>query len=122
MSLKTPLCEVPVPSTGFTTEAYYDGQAEAIRFSYEKEGAPFQSGIKFSRVAAYRERAERCCTAWHIEEAYDTLVEVEGSPWVDEIREDTQELWRDTWAMHHYMIYLDSTGCLEVIAESWTTI
>ena len=82
----------------------------------------YQSGITFSRVAAVRTRAERCCQPWHIEGAYDTLVEVEDSQWVDEIRADTQKMWRETWQMHHYMIYLDSVGCFEVIAESWDAL
>jgi hypothetical protein len=69
-----------------------------------------------------RKRAERCCTAWNIEGAYDTLVEVEDSPWVVEMRADTQERWRDHWAMHHYMIYLDGVGCFEVIADSWAAL
>jgi len=124
MSSKKPLHTVPVPSTSFTTEAYFDGRGitPSIRFGYEKDGATYQGGIKFSKVAAVRKRAERCCKSWHIEGAYDTLVEVEGSPWVEEIRVDTQEQWRDRWQMHHYMIYLDSVGCFEVIAESWAAL
>ncbi len=112
MSSKKPLHTVPVPSTSFTTEAYFDGQGitPSIRFGYEKDGATHQGGIKFSKVAAVRKRAERCCKSWHIEGAYDTLVEVEGSPWVEEIRSDTQEQWRDKWQMHHYMIYLEVKG------------
>lgn len=51
--------------------------------------------IQFSRVAAARKRAERCCRVWHIDGAYDTLVEVEDPPWVAEIRADTREQWRD---------------------------
>jgi hypothetical protein len=69
-----------------------------------------------------RKRAERCCTAWHIEGAYDTLVEVVDSRWVEEMRVDTAEPFRDKWATHHYMIYLDSVGCFEIIAESWTAL
>jgi hypothetical protein len=69
-----------------------------------------------------RKRAERCCTAWHIEGTYDTLVEIKNSPWLQEILADTQEMWRDKWATHHYMIYLDSVGCFEVIAESWSAV
>ena len=124
MSSKKPLHTVPVPSTSFTTEAYFDGQGitPSIRFGYEKDGVTHQGGIKFSKVAAVRKRAERCCKSWHIDGAYDTLVEVEDSPWVEEIRADTQEQWRDKWQMHHYMIYLDSVGCFELIAESWATL
>lgn len=124
MSSKKLLHRVPIPSTSFTTEAYFDGQGTtpSIRFGYEKDGVMHQGGIKFSKVAAVRIRAERCCKSWHIEDAYDTLVEIEGSLWVDEIRADTQEMWRSKWQMHHYMIYLDSVGCFEVIAESWAAI
>jgi hypothetical protein len=121
MSSKKPLYTVPVASTSFTTEAYFDGQgiSPAIRFVYGKDGTKHQGGINFDKVLAVRTRSERCCTAWHIDGAYDTLVEVEGSPWVDEMRADTAEQWRNKWAMHHYMIYLDSAGCFEVIADSW---
>jgi hypothetical protein len=124
MTSKKPLHTVPVPSTSFTTEAYLDGQgiSPAIRFGYEKDGAKRQGGIRFSRVLALRTRAERCCNSWHIEGAYDTLVEVEGSPWVQEMRAATTEQWRNTWEMHHYMIYLDSVGCFEIIAESWAAL
>jgi hypothetical protein len=124
MTSKKRLFEIPVPSTSLTSEAYFDGQGvmPAIRFGYAKDGIEYRAGIGFTRVLAARKRAERCCTAWHIEGAYDTLVEIEDSSWVREIRADTQEMWRDKWATHHYMIYLDSAGCFEVIAESWTII
>jgi hypothetical protein len=83
-----------------------------------KDGAEHQGGIEFYWVTAMRKRNERCCKVWHIDGVFDTLMEIEDSPWADEIRSDTQELWRDKWAMHHYMIYLDSVGCFEVIADS----
>ncbi len=67
-----------------------------------------------------RKREECCCKVWHIEGAYDTLVEVEDSAWVAEMRADTCEQWRNKWETHHYMIYLDSVGCFEIIAESWS--
>jgi len=124
MSSKRPLHTISVPSTSFTTEAYFDGQGitPTIHFGYEKDGVTHHGGIKFGKVAAVRTRAERCCKSWHIEGAYDTLVEIEGSAWVEEMRADTQEMWRNKWAMHHYMIYLDSVGCFEVIAESWAVL
>jgi hypothetical protein len=124
MNSKKPLHTVPVPSTNFTSEAYFDGRGitPSIHFGYEKDGATHQGGIKFNKVAPVRTRTERCCKSWHIEGAYDTLVEIEGSLWVDEIRADTQGMWRNKWEMHHYMIYLDSVGCFEVIAESWAAL
>lgn len=95
---------------------------DMIRFSYTREGVECRSGIRFKSVCATRSRAERCCTAWHIEGAYDTLVEVKQSSWVKELLADTDERWRNEWETHHYMIYLDSAGCFEVVAESWETI
>lgn len=105
-------------------EAYWDGKgiAPAIRFSYEKSGTKYHSGIEFSRVLAMRKRAERCCTAWHIQDDYDTLVEIENSSWIQELQADTNINFRNKWQTHHYMIYLDSVGCFEVIAESWSKI
>jgi hypothetical protein len=123
MSSKKPLYAVPVSSTDFTTEAYWDGKGEApaIRFGFKKDGLHYQGEISFHQVLAFRKRAERCCKAWHIQDSYDTLVEIEESAWLKELRADMAEQWRNKWEAHHYMIYLDSVGCFEVIAESWTT-
>jgi hypothetical protein len=126
MSSKKPLYQVPVASTSFTTEAQYQSKhPAAIRFGYNKNGLEYHAGIRFKRVYATRTRAEGCCTAWHIEDAYDTLVEVVGSPWVEELQTDTADRQRrlgEKWEMHHYMIYLDSAGCFEVIAASWEAL
>ena len=120
MDSKRPLYQPPVPSTDFATEATLCGGI--ICFGYKRDVAAYKSGIRFHRVLAIRTRAERCCTSWHIEGAYDTLVEVEESPWVEELRVDTAERWRNKWEMHHYMIYFDSAGCFELIASSWDAL
>jgi hypothetical protein len=124
MNSKRPLYETPVPSAEFTTEAYFDdtGVEPAIRFGYKKDASEQRAGIMFKKVLAFRSRAERCCTPWHIEGAYDTLVEVENSAWVEELRSNLSGPWKDAWETHHYMIYLDSVGSFEVIAESWAPI
>jgi len=124
MNSKKTLYTVPVASVNFTVEAYFDGAgiSPAIRFGYKEDGVAHQGGVVFKNVLAMRKRAERCCKAWHIEGVYDTLVEVEDSQWVEEMRADTTEQWRNKWEMHHYMIYLDSAGCFEVIAESWAAL
>lgn len=120
MNSKKPLCQVPVPSTEFEGTTRLSGNI--LHFQYCRNGVLYRSGIRFTQMPATRTRAERCCTAWHIENAYDTLVEVEGSSWVEEIRADTTEQWRGKWEMHHFMIYLDSAGCFEVIAASWEVL
>lgn len=119
MNTKHPLFKLPVPSTSFADDPHVC--ANVLRYQFYREGVLFRSGLRFITVPATRTRAERCCGVWHIE-AYDTLIEIVDSPWVAEIRADTQELWRERWKMHHYMIYLDSAGCFEFIAESWEVL
>ena len=120
MSAKKPLYQMPVPSTELVPGAGMCGNT--LRFEYSRDGAVYRGGIRFNRVLAVRSRAERCCTAWHIEGAFDTLVEVDNSAWVEEILADIAERWRNAWETHHYMIYLDSAGCFEIIAASWDVL
>ncbi|HET6428028.1 MAG TPA: hypothetical protein VFJ30_06450 [Phycisphaerae bacterium] len=120
MNTKKPIYEVPVPSTDFTMEAMLCG--DTIRFGYRKQKTDYKGGIRFRGILATRTRAERCCKPWHIEQTYDTLAEVEESSWVEEMGADTEERWRDAWEMHHFIIYLDSVGCFELIAESWEAV
>lgn len=123
MSTKKVIYQTTVPSTEFSTEAVLC--ANVVRFGYQVDGTDRRSGLRFKRVKATRTRAESACTAWHIDGAYDTLVEIENSPWKDEVQADTADRQRrlgETWALHHYMIYLDSSGCFEFLAESWEAL
>src|SRR5579872_6511870 len=102
MIQKVPLYELPIDSTSLASDATLCGAV--LRIEYYRSNMLHRGGIVFDSIAATRTRAERCCTAWHIEGVYDTLAEVQNSPWVEEIRADTAERWRDEWEMHHYMI------------------
>lgn len=66
-----------------------------------------------------RKRSEICCTSYHVKNSYDKLVEIEESDWVAEILADTDEYWKNKITPHHYMIYLDSVGCLEILAQGY---
>jgi len=46
------------------------------------------------------------------------VCEVLESNWVEELRAASVPEWRDYWVMRHFILYLDSVGCFEVIAES----
>jgi hypothetical protein len=88
----------------------------AVEFIENGLQGPFW--LRFRKHRAHRMRAESYCTPWHIESVYDTLCEVASSPWIDELRAAAAPEWRDYWVMKHFMIYVDSFGCLEVVAES----
>ncbi|HVK37689.1 MAG TPA: hypothetical protein VNA88_04200 [Candidatus Kapabacteria bacterium] len=115
---KRRILEVDVPSTDFIEEAYWDGRgaAPALRYSFADRGSIVSSGIQFASVKALRKRSENLCTAWHIDEVYDALVEIEDSEWMAELRADADGYPEFLDGMHHYMIYLDSVGCFEVVA------
>jgi hypothetical protein len=116
--MKIKLYEIPVASTDFLREACLNNCNE-IRFVYRLEGRLIEGGIQFKKVSALRKHAERCCKLWHIENTFDTLVEIDNSEWSVEIRENTTPHLQGDQQYHHYMIYLDSVGCFEFIAGSW---
>jgi hypothetical protein len=124
MFTKSPVFLIPIPSTESVTDPTLDvfGCAPVLRIDYYRDGVAHRSGIQFNKALATRTRTERCCTAWHVESAYDTLVEVLDSPWVVELRDDIANRWKNAQQMHHYMIYLDSAGCFEVVSESYEVL
>jgi hypothetical protein len=110
---------LPVPSTYVDRVTFNDDDGSArLRFTYERGDLEEVGEFAFDWVRAYRHRAESHCTEWHID-AYDRLVEVEDSEWVAELLDAMPEDMRGLFVMRHFMIYMDSVGCYEVIARSW---
>jgi hypothetical protein len=121
---KRKLFELPEPSTASVTDATLQaiGKTGVLRFDYFRDGTPYRSGFKFLGVIATRTCNERCCTAWHIAEAYDALCEVENSAWIDETRNQMPERYRSELNVRHFIIYLDSAGCFEILADSFENL
>ena len=93
-----------------------------LYFDYDKDGVMFNHGLSFKKVRFHKYTAESHCPAWKIEKSYDNLVEVVDSTDVKTLNESTVEDKRGSWVLNHYMIYFDSVGCYEVIAESWKAL
>ncbi len=110
----------PPPPSAYTEDAVFThsgGDAE-LRCTYERTGSMYAGGLRFHRVRAFRFRADSHCTAWHIEGAYDTLVEVEQSDWVIELVDaEPSEAWGGQWKIRHFLIYIDDAGAYEIAAE-----
>jgi hypothetical protein len=115
--------ELPYPSTELEDVRFSEGGDGSVGLDllHYQGGTLYRLGLRFDRVRAYRHRAESHCTVAHIE-AYDALMEVEDSEWVAELLEAMPADMRDDFEMHHFMIYLDSSGCYEVVAESWRAL
>lgn len=119
-AVKVPVLQIPTPSTAITSDvvSVFDGGSLILRFQFDRGGALVWGGVAFKKVRAHQWRGESHCTAWHIEGAYDTVVELEDSPWGAELlMAEPAETW-GRWVIRHFMLFLDSAGCYEVAAES----
>lgn len=110
--------EFPVPSTvAISTKLIYPGGDAWFLFDYYDEGKNdeiFNSGIRFEAVQAYRHSCEKFTAS--LMDAYDYLVEIEDSEWIDQLREIDKQI-ADYWNIKHYAIFLDSNGLFEFIAR-----
>jgi hypothetical protein len=120
---KVPLGELPTPSTAITQgiDQEMTGGALTLRFAFFRDGLIYRSGVRFEKVRASRWRAESHCTVWHIE-AYDTIMEVTDSAWVEELSMAEPARQWGNWVMRHFMLYTHSSGCIEVVAENWALL
>ena len=115
---------LPEPSTALLSEVLLTkrGGTLTLRYDYDRDGQAYRSGLRFLGVRAHRHRAESHCTDAHVRDAYDALVEVDPSEWVAELRDAARAKGQDGREMHHYMLYLDSAGCFEVVASAWEAL
>jgi len=120
--VKLALGEIPVPSTDITSEVVLQlvGVTLSLSFEFEEGGVRKRSGLLFDGVRAHAHRTEGVSTAWHVEDVFETVTEVLGSPWLEEVESLASERDHGYGELHPYMIYLDSVGCYEAIAGSWS--
>jgi hypothetical protein len=108
------------PPSAFTADVLFThpGGAAELKCTYERNGSMFVGGLRFAGVRAYRFLAEGHCTAWHVDGAYDTLVEVIPSDWVAELMAaESSETWGG-WEIRHFLIFVDGSGAYEVAAQT----
>lgn len=117
---KLKIMTLPCPSTAAICDPMLctSGSDLLLTMDFDDEGIRRSFCLRFGRQRAFRKRAEIYCTAWHVTGTYDVLCEVQGSDWVQELRSASVPEWRDRWVMRHFIIYFDSFGCLEAVAES----
>jgi hypothetical protein len=120
MTQKLKVLELPSASTAAIGDAELrtDGGDLLLLLDFEDSGQRRSARLRFVKQRAFRKRSEAYCTSWHVKDTFDTVCEVIESDWVQELRSAAQPQWRDRWVMRHFIIYVDSFGCLEVVAES----
>jgi hypothetical protein len=117
---KISLFTLPCSSTALLREPILsiDGSDLLLAMDFDDDGKKKSVTLKFTKQRAFRERGEIYCTGWHIKDSYDAVCEVKKSDWVKELLSAAVPDKRDAWIMRHFMIYIDSFGCLEVVSES----
>lgn len=117
---KLKILELPLPSTALLRSPTLQTKGSELLLSmdFDNDGQKQTAHLRFIKQRAARTRSEIYCTPWHVTDTFDTMCEVQDSIWVQELRSDSVPEWRDRWVMRHFIIYLDSFGCLEVISES----
>ncbi len=116
------LFEIPYPSTSAVeSHCFYEGpNGVQLTIDCHDVDAPLvRSTITVHSCRAIRTLAELYCKRWHLQ-AYDAVCEIEDSPWAGELAKATPSGWENWWVLKHFMLYLDSMGCYEFIAESVT--
>jgi hypothetical protein len=115
--------ELPDPSTAMSDVALNClGGVLSLCYSCDRDGVVYRGGIRFQGVRAHRHIAEMYATVEQIEAAYDALVELRSSQWIDELRSEVPADQMDEWPLRHYMVVFDSSGCFEVVAETWQAL
>jgi hypothetical protein len=121
---KVALFQLPHPSTAQAEDPKLVASGGNLlvhfRFSSDDGDVPWQ--IRFEKVRAFHKLSEPYCTVWHIEDAYDTLCRVDDSEWAAELSRRGTKQRAGSWVMNHYVLTVDSWGCLEVVAESATAL
>jgi len=117
---KQELLVLPFPSTAVIRGPVLctDGGDLLLSMDFDDDGQKRSASLRFAKQRAFRKRSEIYCTGWHVSDTYDTVCEVKESDWVGELRNDAVPDWRDRWVIMRHLIYIDSFGCLEVVAES----
>lgn len=117
---KTPLFTLPMPSTTLVSGPImsFDVADMLLSMNFDDIEQQCVAVIRFRKVRAFCKRAELHCSLWHSQGTYDQLCEILPSAWVDDLRASTVEDRRELWTMRHFMIFVDSYGCLEVVGES----
>ena len=112
---QVPLFTLPVSSCDTYRDVF--PYANCLLYDYQRDdGKKIRTGIRFFMITAFRKRVEESCIKWHYEH-YDTLVEVQDSPWIEEFRPNLTGP-QSKWVVQHYKLFVHG-NCFEYLAASW---
>jgi len=118
MEMVVPRVTLPFPSTSLVEEPYltFDGAGLLVRLVFFADGDERVWEVVFERASSFVYRAEPYCTAWHYKNTYDVVAVVEDSSWAAELEATAGDI-ADSPVGTHFVLTMDSWGCLEVVAS-----
>ena len=113
--------EFPVPSTNLCGDVKCIVPGANVwllyeYFDYDNPDIVYNSGIKFKHVQVYRHANEKFASS--LMGAYDKIVEVCDSDWIEQLTAINPQI-AAYWNIRHYAIYLDSNGLYEFAASGF---
>jgi hypothetical protein len=88
----------------------------SITYDFEQEDGSYAlDSFRFEGVEAFRFTLYETCEPEQVE-AYDMLIDVEGSSW---LRDHRAKKIEDNPDLKHYRVFFDEIGCYDIIATSF---
>ncbi len=115
------LWALPVPSTALLLGASFEkllGRTCALEFEYEDEEDNIAHvKLIFEGVEAFKCTYLFACTVEMIRTAYDHVVDLGSSEWLEAVRKQIRSNGQDSQELRHLMIYFDNGPCYEFICR-----
>ena len=114
------LVKFPVPSTSLDpdTQWHQEGPGGVLTFTWGQGDVVHSGSITFPRIRGVLFKSDSLCSVRELE-AYDTLVEIQGSSWRQEAVKLIAKKGYADEGLRHFMTYIDSVGCYEWLATEW---
>lgn len=106
------------PSQEFSVRPQFREVLKGIELIFDEEGPTGyeERALMFQGVLRYRCTRLVATSPW-MTGAYDVLVDLEDSPWLNELRKNYHG--HDQFDYRHYAVFFDDHGFYEVIARSF---
>lgn len=98
----------------------FEGGFGELQIRYDVEGTegPVWTTIRFERAVAVRTTPDPAVSKFMVE-AFSRICEVEESSWLQVLQQSSTIGGGNFWEnLHHFVVYFDHEGCIEVAAQS----
>src|SRR2546426_2236659 len=117
----TELWKLPEPSSARVRVDFSQpgGRTCLLTCLFEPDGSD-GSRVTFEGVESYRATFDTACTVEMIRAAYDRIVDLGATSWLDEVAVRLSQRSADKSGLQHLMIYFDDGPCYEFVCRSFS--